>query len=249
MGIATIPAPSAASKTMFRTTLTSGTSYTVPAGVTYLNVTLYGGGGGAGGGGGSIDGKTGRGGQIISSTLSATAGGSIAYAIGAGGLGSATAYAGGSSGGTTTFTGATSATGGAGGIGDNSVNGPAGTVGDGAANGGTPGGNNGPGNGGAGGIGKIEVEYWAAIAGAELLAGRFAHRSNYSRSVGDLSISESLGTSAAEFRELARTLQAQRDSLFPPSIKINAQAIIATSKKVVEEYKSDFYTGIHDYTV
>jgi hypothetical protein len=46
MGIAVIPAPSAASKTMFRTTLTSGTSYTVPAGVTYLNVTLYGGGGG-----------------------------------------------------------------------------------------------------------------------------------------------------------------------------------------------------------
>jgi hypothetical protein len=48
MGISVIPAPSAASKTAFRTTLTSGTSYTVPAGVTYLNVTLYGGGGGGG---------------------------------------------------------------------------------------------------------------------------------------------------------------------------------------------------------
>jgi len=36
-------------KTMYRTTLTSGTSYTVPAGVTYLNVTLVGGGGGGAG--------------------------------------------------------------------------------------------------------------------------------------------------------------------------------------------------------
>lgn len=47
MGIQTIPAPSAG-KTSFQTSLTSGTSYTVPAGVTYLNVTLYGGGGGGG---------------------------------------------------------------------------------------------------------------------------------------------------------------------------------------------------------
>jgi hypothetical protein len=37
---------------MYRTTLTSGTSYTVPAGVTYLNVTLVGGGGGSGATGG-----------------------------------------------------------------------------------------------------------------------------------------------------------------------------------------------------
>lgn len=36
-------------KTMYRITLTSGTSWTVPAGVTYVNVILYGGGGGSGG--------------------------------------------------------------------------------------------------------------------------------------------------------------------------------------------------------
>ena len=51
MGSTVFPAPSAGGKTMFRTTLTSGTSYTVPAGVTYLNVTLYGGGGGGAGSG------------------------------------------------------------------------------------------------------------------------------------------------------------------------------------------------------
>ena len=49
-----------ASKIRFATTLTSGTSYTVPLGVTYLNVSLIGGGGGGGGAGTSpTDGSTG----------------------------------------------------------------------------------------------------------------------------------------------------------------------------------------------
>lgn len=87
----------------------------------------------------------------------------------------------------------------------------------------------------------------AAIAAAELLAGRYAHRSNYSRGIGDLSISESFGSSATEFRELAKSLKTQRDDLFPPSIKINAQAIMSTAERKVETYKTDFYTGIHDY--
>lgn len=48
MGATIVPAVSAG-KTSFVETLTSGTSYTVPAGVTYVNVTLFGGGGGGGG--------------------------------------------------------------------------------------------------------------------------------------------------------------------------------------------------------
>ena len=165
MGSTVFPAPSAAGKTMFRTTLTSGTSYTVPAGVTYLNVTLVGGGGGGGGGwwngGYNMNGESGHGGQIVSSTLSATAGASIAYAIGAGGTGTtshnndnATA------GGTTTFTGATSALGGNKGNGT----GAAGTVGTNymsANNGGNNGSSGGDAVGGAGGTGCIYVEYWA----------------------------------------------------------------------------------------
>ena len=160
MASTVFPAPSAGGKTMFRTTLTSGTSYTVPAGVTYLNVTLYGGGGGGagsgyasysnpagaggvggttsftgavsaiggngggvshkgenmvgvaagansyqGGSGGKISGgqgtisDTGFIGQIVSSTLSATAGATIAYAIGAGGGGGSNSESSGGSGG------------------------------------------------------------------------------------------------------------------------------------------------------
>jgi hypothetical protein len=158
MGISVIPAPSAASKTMFRTTLTSGTSYTVPAGVTYLNVTLVGGGGG---GSSSITDNAafpGFGGQIVYSTLSATAGNSIAYQIGAGGSGAVGQYGNyqqGGTGGSTTFTGATTATGGTGG-----QKATTGTTGISAINGGSAGAqyNN---NGGAGGAGYIIVEYWA----------------------------------------------------------------------------------------
>ena len=164
MGISVFPAPAAGSKTMFRTTLTSGTSYTVPAGVTYLNVTLVGGGGG---GGGSAPVTSGFGwdgspGQMISSTLSVTAGASIAYAIGAGGSGGL-GQNNGASGGTTTFTGATSATGGTGGVWYR-ANGNAGTAASYANNGGRGAKDQGSGStdntGGAGGAGCIYIEYW-----------------------------------------------------------------------------------------
>lgn len=91
--------------------------------------------------------------------------------------------------------------------------------------------------------------YAAAAYAAEAIAGRYAHKTNYSRSIGDLSISESYATSAAEFRELAKSLKAQEIDFFPPSVKVNASAIIATADKLVQTYKTDFYTGIHDYTV
>ena len=146
------------------TTLTSGTSWTVPANVTKIIATLHGGGGG--GGGGSFSSPfyeqpiKGLGGQIISSTLSVTPGASIVYAIGAGGSagGSGMSVGAGGTGGTTSFTGATSASGGAGGKGANASGGQSGTAYQGADNGGNPGGQQQ--DGGGGGSGKIEIEYW-----------------------------------------------------------------------------------------
>lgn len=91
--------------------------------------------------------------------------------------------------------------------------------------------------------------YNAAVNGAEILSGRYAHLTNYSRSIGDLSISEQYGASAQEFRKLAETLRRQRDLLYPPTPKINAQSIVATADKTVTTYKSDFYTGIMDNTI
>ena len=158
MGISVIPAPSAASKTMFRTTLTSGTSYTVPDGVTYLNVLLVGGGGsGCQDAFADRQNNWGYPGQTIYSTLSVTAGASIAYAIGAGGV-ATSANGTGNTGGTTTFAGATSALGGAGGVRNAGDNGLPAKLSF-ANNGGAGNGNTTP--SGAGGPGCIVVEYWA----------------------------------------------------------------------------------------
>lgn len=96
-------------------TLTSGSSWTVPSGVTKVIVTTMSGGGGGGPGTGSSPASTGipgRNGEIRVSTVTTTPGASIAYSIGAGGagyiaVGNIPAQVGGS----TTFTGATTASG------------------------------------------------------------------------------------------------------------------------------------------
>ncbi len=91
--------------------------------------------------------------------------------------------------------------------------------------------------------------YDAAIAGAEIIAGAYAHKTNYSRSIGDLSISESYATSAGEFRALAASLRLQKADLFPPAVKVNAQALKNTADRTQSTYTTDFRTGLHDYTV
>jgi hypothetical protein len=160
MAISAYPAP-IAKRNIVR--LTSGTSWTVPAGVTNIVATLVGGGGG-GSGSGASSGYTkmhdGLGGQIVSTSLSTTPGASITYAIGAAGSAGSAGASGGGAGGTTTFTGATSATGGNGGsyyaAGATSQQGfIAGNNGTGGMQGGA---NQ---NGGAGGAGSIEIEYWS----------------------------------------------------------------------------------------
>lgn len=158
MGIAQIPAPSAASKTSRIVTLTSGTSWTVPVGVTYVNATLIGGGGaGNGATASTAPYETGLGGQVMQTTVTTTPGASITYAIGAGGTGGT---GDGGAGGTTTFTGATSATGGAG-SGNAGNAGLAGRQGLISPNGGGAGRYiTANASGGAGGAGSIVLEYW-----------------------------------------------------------------------------------------
>ena len=163
MGLSTFPAPSAASKTRYAVTLLSGTSYTVPTGVTYINATLIGGGGAGSqsraatnsGTATYVEGQRGLPGARVTTLLSGlTPGNTINYAIGAGGAGGG-AYG---AGGTTTMTGATSASGGS------AASGATGTQSAGYDNGGGGGSGGGPGTGqsggGTGGAGAIEIEYW-----------------------------------------------------------------------------------------
>jgi hypothetical protein len=148
MGQSVFPAASAASKTRYVETLTSGTSWTVPAGVTYVNATLVGGGGG---GGTSIRAFSG---QVITTNVATTPGNTVAYAIGAGGYFT-------TKGGSTTFTGATTAIGGDPGQNGNFYDtGYAANPGIGAENGGRAGAIGGGGQGSYGGDGQIVLEYW-----------------------------------------------------------------------------------------
>ena len=99
---------------------TSGTSFTVPAGVTSLYVLAAGGGGGGAQStstrGGSIPGGNGGRGGFVASLHTVTPGNTITYAVGAGGAGSNTGN--GAAGGTTTVsTLSLTATGGAGAVG------------------------------------------------------------------------------------------------------------------------------------
>ena len=148
MGISVFPAPSAG-KTRRVVSLIDGSSWTVPAGVTYVNAKLFGGGGG--GGNYAVEG---RGGRVIATLVTTTPGASISYSIGAGGAGGSNAPG---DGGTTSFTGAVSAEGGSTNI-NNSHSRP--TNWEAAGNGGgTVAANNGS-AGAVGGSGKIELEYW-----------------------------------------------------------------------------------------
>jgi hypothetical protein len=168
MGISVFPAPSAASKTRFLATLTSGTSWTVPAGVTYVIATLFGGGGGGGAGGNNATpGSTGG-------TTTFTGATSAVGGVGGPAQSRDTSYAGNAAGANSNLggQGATRSDGGnstgAAEIGQRGMiistqvsttpgstisysigaGGNAGTSGDGS-------------NGGAGGSGRIEIEYWA----------------------------------------------------------------------------------------
>jgi hypothetical protein len=164
MGLSVFPAPSAASKVRFVDTLTSGSSWSVPTGVTNVNVTCV----GAGGAGGGLSSSTytqvpdGLGGQILSRLLSVTPGGTVSYSIGAGGTGSGGSNGG--AGGTTSF-GSVSASGGLGGQipagGAGAKTGPSAQAGLISPNGGQ--GLQalvGSGIGGPGGAGYVIVEYW-----------------------------------------------------------------------------------------
>ena len=91
--------------------------------------------------------------------------------------------------------------------------------------------------------------YAAAAYAAEAIAAKYSHKTNYSRSIGDLSISESYAESATQFRELARSIRTQELDLFPPTPKINASAIVSTEDRTQTVFSTEFRTGLHDYTV
>ena len=88
--------------------------------------------------------------------------------------------------------------------------------------------------------------YDSAAAAADVLAGRFAHKSNYSKSVGELSLSENFADQCAHFQELARNLRVNRMRRYTPAWIANADALKATSDRNVTTYNTDAHLGQMD---
>ena len=88
--------------------------------------------------------------------------------------------------------------------------------------------------------------YDAAANAADVLAGRFAHKSNYSKSVGDLSLSENFADQCAHFQELARNLRLNRMRRFAPAWIANTEALKSTADRVVETHNTDAFLGQMD---
>ena len=85
-----------------------------------------------------------------------------------------------------------------------------------------------------------------ARAAAENIGISYAHRANYSKTIGDLSISEQFATSADQFYKLANKIKDQRYRLAPPMPIVNSSSIVSTDDRNVEDYNTDFYVGAHD---
>lgn len=87
--------------------------------------------------------------------------------------------------------------------------------------------------------------YEAARNGALTLMARFTRQADLSRSVGDLSISESFGGRAAEYLALSETIADQRNRLSPPTPWVSDGNLQKTDVRV-DLNQSDFRLGQFD---
>lgn len=88
--------------------------------------------------------------------------------------------------------------------------------------------------------------YKAAQAACEILSGRYAHKAQVSKSVGDLSVSESYGAQSTSFLVLADRIAAMNTRANVPSVRVNQNALKSTSTRVATTQNSDFYMGLQD---
>lgn len=84
--------------------------------------------------------------------------------------------------------------------------------------------------------------YEAARNAALVLAGRFTRQSVQSKSVGDLSISESFAGKADEYRQLAQSLADIRMRLAPPKPFVQPGSLLSTEQRKPLD-KTDFSLG------
>jgi len=89
--------------------------------------------------------------------------------------------------------------------------------------------------------------YEISRAACETLVSRFVRLSDStSKSVGDISVSESYTAKAQQYKELANSFLARGMRKTPPRPFANAQALKSTNDRIVDDFNTDFYAGIHD---
>jgi hypothetical protein len=89
--------------------------------------------------------------------------------------------------------------------------------------------------------------YKSARECAEILIARFSRLADSSsKSVGDISVSESYSSKIAHYKELANSLLSREMRKAPPRPFANAQSLKSTNDRIVDDYNTDAYTGIHD---
>lgn len=88
--------------------------------------------------------------------------------------------------------------------------------------------------------------YDAAANAADILSGSYAHKADYSKSVGDLSLNESFSKQSERFAALATSLRLNRMRRYVPSWVANAESLKSTGDRSVTTYNTDAYTGQMD---
>lgn len=89
--------------------------------------------------------------------------------------------------------------------------------------------------------------YKAARECAEILIARFAREADStSKSVGDISVSESYSQKIQHYKELAENLLRREMRKNPPVPFANAQSLKSTDDRVIDDYNTDFHVGITD---
>jgi hypothetical protein len=89
--------------------------------------------------------------------------------------------------------------------------------------------------------------YKSARECAEILIARFSRLADSSsKSVGDISVSESYSSKIAHYKELANSLLSREMRKSPPRPFANAQGLKSTNDRIVDDFNTDFYAGIHD---
>jgi hypothetical protein len=89
--------------------------------------------------------------------------------------------------------------------------------------------------------------YETCRAACETLVARFSRLADStSKSVGDISVSESYTAKSKQYQDLANNFLQRRMRKTPPTMWANADSLLSTNDRMVDDYNTDFFAGIHD---